>query len=285
MSRLINRDVVVTIGEVRIAARPKGDDDLIKPTLRVIFKVDRTRNRDTNSAEVSTWNLARKTRSLLQEENIGMIIEAGYVGSIRQIFSGDVANTETKREAVNWITTVQSGDGLVAYRSARLSESFGPGTGLGDVLKKLTRGMGIGLGNALEKIGEGNFRGGLTEFTTGLSVAGRVSDQLDRFLTTAGFEWSIQDGQLQVLRPGEATEVPDDEVVKISKESGLVGSPEVGEKGIVKARSLLQGDIVPGRPINIEAAEVNGFFRVDKVVHTGDTWGSDWFSDLEATPL
>ena len=282
MSRLINRDIVVTIGEVRIASRPEGDDDIVKPTLRVGFKVEKTTNRDTNSSVVDIWNLARKTRSLLQEENIGMIVEAGYVGSTRQIFSGDVANTETKRDSVNWITTVHSGDGLVAYRSARLSESFGPGTGLDDVLKKLTTQLGVGLGNALEKIGEGNFRGGLTEFTNGLSVAGRVSDQLDRFLTTAGFEWSIQDGQLQLLRPGEAT---DDEAVKLSKGSGLIGSPEVGEKGVVKARSLLQGDIVPGRPINIEAEEVNGFFRVDKVVHTGDTWGSDWFSDVEATPL
>jgi len=30
---------------------------------------------------------------------------------------------------------------------------------------------------------------------------------------------------------------------------------------------------------------MNGFFRVEKVVHSGDTWGSDWYSELEAKPI
>jgi len=283
MTALFTRDVAVTVGTLRIAARPEGNEEQVKPTLRMTFKVEKSLNRDPNKADLKIWNLSEKSRKAMQtEEKLPVIIEAGYVGNLQQIFSGNMEFSSSSRQGPDWITELQSGDGSQAYRSARISESFGPGTQLSALLKKAAEGLGVGLGNAVEKFDGGGFRGGLTELTKGASIVGRVSDVLDKFVTTAGFEWSIQDGQLQVLKPDETTS---DQAVRLTQESGLIGSPELGEKGRLKARSLLQGNLVPGRSVEVIAEQVDGFFRIQKTTHTGDTWGTPWYSDIEARPV
>ena len=156
------------------------------------------------------------------------------------------------------------------------------GTQLTQALRKLAEDMGVGLGNAIEKITAGNFRGGITEFTKGISLSGKTSDQLGKLLETAGLTYSIQDGQLQLLGPNDTLK---GQVVVLQQGTGLIGSPEIGEAGIVKARSLLQGTLMPGIKVNIKAKEVEGFFRIERSGFTGDTWGNDWYVDFEAKPL
>lgn len=280
---LFNRDFAVTIGTKRIAARQEGDKEEVKPTLRVAFKVEKSTNRDPNKATVAIWNLSPDSRATLQsEERIPVTIEAGYVDEIGQLFVGDLEFAASERQGPDWVTEFESGDGSRQYRSARINESLAAGTLLQDVLKKSSEALGLGLGNALEKIQSGDFKGGLQEFTTGVTLNGKASDILDKYMTAAGFEWSIQDGQLQVLRPNETTP---ELVPQLTFSTGLIGSPELGDAGKVRARSLLRSRLAPGSKVEIISTEVDGFFKIEKVVHAGDSWGNDWYSDLEAIPL
>lgn len=280
---LFNRDFAVTIGTKRIAARAEGDKEKVKPTLRVAFKVEKSTNRDPNKARVAIWNLSPDNRATLQsEERVPVIIKAGYVDEIGQIFIGDLEFAASERQGPDWVTEFESGDGSRQYRSARINESRAAGTLLQDVLKLSSEALGLGLGNALEKIQSGDFKGGLQEFTTGVTLDGKASDILDKYMTAAGFEWSIQDGQLQVLRPNETTP---ELVPQLTFGAGLIGSPELGEAGKVRARSLLRSRLAPGSKVEIISTEVDGFFKIEKVIHAGDTWGNDWYSDLEAIPL
>jgi hypothetical protein len=281
VSDLFNRDIAVTVGTLRIAARVQEGDALVaKPTLRVAFSIEKSLNRDPNKAEITIYNLNEEHRKGLQKK-LPCIIEAGYVGTMEKLFSGDVSYASHNRETTNWVSKLQSQDGGVQYTSARMSKSFGPGTQMSALLNQAASALGVGPGNASQAFG-GALRGGLTQFTKGVSVSGRVSDVLDKYVSTAGLEWSIQDGQLQVLQPKGTTQ---QQVISLTPDSGLIGSPELGEKGIVKAKSLLMGGLLPGRKVHIEAALVTGFFRIEKVKHYGDTWGTDWYSDLEAKPL
>lgn len=285
---LFNRDFAVTLNTVRISARPVFDRvaGTSRPTLRASFKIVKSTDSTANSAEVSIWNLAPDSRALIQKKNIPCVIEAGYVNNLVQIFSGQLFFGNHINQGTDWISQFQAGDGIEQIRLARVNESFKPGTAVSAVLEHVASKVGVGLGNAMEKIRGGDYRGGITEFTKGITVSGKAVDAMDELMYLTGFEWSIQDGQLQILREDEATE---EDAVKLSSSTGMIGSPEFAEdkdkKQFLRVRALLQGTLKPGRLVQVESRAVNGFFKAEKVTHVGDTWSDDWYSDVEARAL
>jgi len=291
VAELFNRDVAVTVGTWRVASRPEGVEDVAKPTLRMAFKVEKTNTRSVNKAELQLWNLSQQSRAAMQTKNQPVIIEAGYFGSLREIFAGTMDYGSSVRQGTDWVTTLQAGDGSYAVRSARINASLKPpGVNIRRVVETLAKSAKVGAGNLVDKFvaKSANARGGKTEFTKGVTLTGMVSDVVEEMAKTVGLEVSVQGGAYQALEPNETTE---DLPVALNLESGLVGTPELGEKGVIKARSLLNGDIFPGRRLEIIARlvggkfEINGFFKAVKVTHVGDTWGSDWYTDVEAKPL
>lgn len=285
MTSFFERDVVVVIDTLRIASRFEKTG-IEKSNLRVAFDVRRTPDRDPNTCEMKIWNLTDKTRSRIEElQKLNRLaqIEAGYVGQASEIFRGDINTVTNVRDGADWITTVNVGDGEQKYRSARINQSFNPGTNISQVVETLADTLGIGKGNLEEKLAEGNFREAVTQFTKGTVASGKASDELDTRLKSLGFEWSVQNGQLQLLRPKETNAR---QAFVLSASTGLVGSPEVGEKGIVKLRTLLIPSLIPGDSVKVLSREFqNTFFNVKNVTHMGDTWGNDWYTELEGTPL
>ncbi len=280
MTDLFNRDISVTIGTTKIAARVVENGQAVaRPTLRMAFSVEKSGASSPNKAELTVYNLNETHRQSLKETQ-PCIIEAGYVQQLEQIFSGDISYAASNKESTAWVTKIQLKDGGEKYASARINKSFGPGTQLTAVLNQAAKALGVGLGNSSTAFND--IVRGLKQFTKGVAVSGKVSDILDKYVSTAGLQWSIQDGQLQVLKPEETTQ---QQVLLLSPTSGLIGSPELGEKGIVKARTLLLGGLVPGRRVKFESLTVTGFFKLERVRHYGDTWGTDWYSELEAKPL
>ena len=281
MARLFLRDVSVQIGTVLIRSRVDAADQA-KPTLRVTFSIEKTGARHPNTCELAVYNLSKDNRTAVQQRLVPCIVEAGYAGERSQLFSGDLRFTTSKREGVDFVTNFTIGDGVKEYTSARFNENFGPGTAVRDIIEKIAGALGVGLGNVVEKLREGGFRAGFDEFTKGAVFSGQASEELDKLMRAVGLEWSIQNGQLQVLKPKETTKDP---AIALNKASGLIGSPELGEDGIVRGRALLQGQLSPGRLIKLESLLVDGFFKLTKTIHTGDTWGADWTTEFEGTPL
>jgi hypothetical protein len=248
--------------------------------LRVTFRIARDKKPEPNQGEISVWNLSRETRAKLADQKVPIEFQAGYGKDISQVFFGDIPadGISTVRDGPDWVTTFRAGDGGKAYRTARIQEAFGKGTKLADVLKKAAKQMGVGLGNALSKLADGDLSGAVTEMFGGVVLSGPVPRELDRLLRSYGYEWSIQDGQLQVIEQDGHT---DDEAVLLRPDTGLIGSPEPGKDGFTKVRSLLQPQILPGRRVKLETSNLDGFFVVAKVTHTGDTHGPDWYSECE----
>ncbi len=282
MTDLFNRDIALTVGTLRIASRDEVGLD--QAVLRIAFDVMLSRARDPNKATLKIWNLNEDSRNSIQEQDrLDVTIEAGFTGTLSQIFKGDMRFGNSTREGSDWITALEAGDGAKQNRSARVKASFAGGTKVTEVLKKAANALGIGTGNLEQVIAAGSKRIGMTEFTNGTVLTGKAADAIDNITKSMGLEWSIQGGQLQILEPNETTQ---DEAVLLSTGSGLIGSPTAGEKGRVKARSLLQPDIFPGRKVQIQSALFEGsFFKTEKVKHAGDTWSTNWFSDMELKPI
>lgn len=279
MGDLWNRSFVLNLGGTRVASETV--DGARNELLRVVFKVEASLTKSANTADIAVYNLAEPTRAKVSDKGILTTLEVGYSGAISQIFGGKLEAGKSVRDGVDWITSFQSTDGGRELRSARINISF-KNINLTEAFTKVAETMGLGLGNALEKIREGNIRGALETFSNGIVLSGPSQKQLDRLAKTFGYEWSVQNGQLQLLGPNDAIE-PGDAII-IDSSHGMIGSPESGENGIVEVRSLLIPQLTPGRVVALSSKQISGFYRVDKVIYQGDTRGKDWYADLELKP-
>jgi hypothetical protein len=278
VANLFDRYWRVTVGDKQIDA------------LRVEFKVTRTLSATPNPLELTISNLSADTRAKLQPKGAVVELVAGYKGTAELIFRGDVRTIDHLRRGSEWATKILSGDGERAWNSARINESLAPGAKMSDAIMRSVSAFGINAGNAVREVAAGGFRGGLDQFSSGVVLHGPVKDVLGGLLESAGLDWSIQDMQLQLLRPGAVTE---EQAILLSPETGLIESPETGAPdqkgnttGITKMRSLLQPGMRPGRQIRLQSFSKSGFYRCEKVVHVGDSHAiTPWYSEIEARPL
>lgn len=251
--------------------------------LRVQFNVKKTGGKEPNTAEVTVTNLSPRHRADLQTKGVRFLLQAGYDTSIGQLFAGDIRTIDHVRDGANWNTVLRSGDGERAWRWAWVNESFVAGTPASQVIEALGRALGVGLGNLLSQAAKAT-----EQYVSGYVAYGPASRELDKVLRAHGFTWSIQDGELQILREGETAGVL---VPELSPDSGLVGSPEMAapeKKGgapLLKARCLLRPAIRPGGTVVLKSQRHNGSFLVRKVEHVGDTAGGDWYTNWQGTAL
>jgi hypothetical protein len=250
--------------------------------LRVQFTITKTITKEPNTIEVRVTNLSEDSRSQLQAQGTRVALFAGYEGQpLGQIFTGSSRTIDHVHEGPEWVTKIQCGDGELPYQFATVIKSYAPGTAIKQVLSDIVSSLKVDPGNALAQITK--LQG---QFASGYAMQGTASAALTSVLNGQGLEWSIQDGKLQVLAPNTVT---NEKAVLVNAQSGLIGSPEhgtptkIGGPGVLKFKTLLNPLLHPGRQVYVESRYIQGgYFGLQKVVHTGDTMGGDWYSTCEA---
>lgn len=256
--------------------------------LRCAFKVTKSLEQTPNQCVLTVYNLSKDRRAQLQKKGTKVFLQAGYTGTVRQIFSGDARLVQSKQQGPDWMTEFQCGDGERAYRFARFSETYRPGTSVEQVVRALAAALNIDASNAVQQVTNARGPAGLDQFVYGYAYHGKASDALGEILRSVGLSWSIQDGKLQVL---SSTDVAQGQVVVISKESGMVDSPVFNtpkdEEGAptLSVKTLLQPAILCGGSVEIRSESVNGQFKVLSLTHEGDTNGGPWHTSLELEAL
>jgi len=279
VARRFNRDFEIIAGPLTI--RPRTETGAAQTALACKFAVVKSPSVAANTAELTLWNLTVEHRTKLQETGLEVVVKAGYVEELAQLFRGDIERTSIERDAVNWLTRIELGDGTAAMKSSRINASFRGGQSPGDMLKTAAEALGLDIGNLDEKVRTNGARSVLSEFINGFVLSGKTSDVVDKLAASLGLQFSVQDKRLQFLATGEALPEPP---VPLSAATGLVGSPSIGEDGTVDATALLHPTVTPGRLVKLETAIVTGTFIAGKVQHTGETWGQDWTTRMELLP-
>jgi hypothetical protein len=258
-------------------------DDLQVKDLRVAFKVTKTLGKEPNSCEVTITNLSETTRARLRGIGSMVGVFAGYGEQVQQLFSGAARRINHIHERPEWHTTVECGDGEQGFLWGRVSESFKAGTRWKDVVRAVAKSFVTDQGNLEDKLA------GLNDtMVNGYTAHGRSVAVLDKLLKGRQLSWSIQDGRLQLLGPGEANT---DSITVLTPDTGLVGSPafcspsKKGDPDVLKVRALLQPQLRPGSRIRIQSGVISGQFRVSELRHEGDTHGQPWYTDIEAHAL
>jgi len=260
--------------------------------LRVVFRVAPTVNNKPNPADLQIYNLSETGRAAVSERGAAVRLSAGYAGTGEQVlFTGQVIYSTHDRPGPDWVTTIVAADGDAQW-SKYISKVYRGSTSARTVVRALADAMGIAVpATALAALS--------AQQLDGVAMHGLAHRELETVLRSAGFEWSIQGGVLQILRKGAATL---DAPILLSPSSGLIGVPSIAyatkkrdlrfytdpskapplPAATVTATSLLQPGLRPGRLVEIQASQAAGRYRVESVVHTGDTHGSAWHSEIKA---
>jgi len=263
----------------------------------IAFKIERTIAARPGHLELTLYNLTADHRheilkaprrqyfgSALGERRPGTLVElsAGYADERPVIFRGDLRRARQTREAPEWMVTVEAGDGGFALRNARIARAFAADTALADVVTALADAMGVNEGNARDAVAEAELGRVGALFPEGHVAHGPAADALTSLCRSAGLEWSVQNGVLQILRRGQALQRS---AIVVSASTGMVGSPERTSRRKAKVKTLLIPGLQPGALVELSSAVINGTYRVGHMSIAGDTRGGDWYAELDLTDL
>jgi hypothetical protein len=259
---------------------------LIESPLRILFEVKKTLAKTPNSCTVTMRNLAPSTRAALQDKPLYAVLSAGYDGVNQQLFAGNIMHAVSTLKAPLWETKIQLGDGGRAYAYAYHSKSYKPGVTVYQVLSDAAQTMGLPLPSEIKQTPELR-----QPLPSGLSLNGFTRDTLTTVLAPYGYNWSVQDGRLVVLRDGQ---LRSSEAYVIDQSAGMIESPElsvpkkVGDPVELTVKTLLYPGLSVGSLIQLKSDTINGQFRIKELEAKGDTravGSSSYYTQTKATPI
>ena len=229
------------------------------------FRVPFSTSKDPDISEVQIYNLSKDSISSIQSKAY-VILNAGYKGNIGNILSGKIENIFTEWQGVDKITTLKISDGGLEWRNAKIQKTYQAGSTSKYIMSDLASMLGL-------EIAEINPKKDIT-YQLGKTVSGSIEQALKRLAQDTDSKMYIDKGRIYIRDGKKGTETG----FLLNSDHGLTGSPEKieeeSEKGkkIVKykVQSLLNHKISTDSIIQIQSKTVNGNYRVESGIHTGD---------------
>ena len=275
---LYNRTAVLDIGKPgEIGKRIKN---------RIRFKIEKSSSSETNKAILEVFNLSSETAAMLESSNTIARLFVGYGDFQEVIFIGNIMQPVTQSESgSDLITRINAGDGETSYVNSTIELNMQRGEPISKAFESAFSALDLDRG-ATKDIPK-------DQIMRGFSYSGTTSELLDRLSDTYKLHWSVQNNCIQThAKRGYVRE----EAVIVSPETGLMPGLSKANDYIV-GKVLLQAQISPGKPIKlISSSNVLGKFksgpeaqpedfRVDRVVHMGDSEVGEWSTQFWATKI
>ena len=235
--------------------------------------------RSPNTAHIRIYNLSSDHLRQLASGNgskFPVVLTAGYKGTSDTVFSG------TARYA--WADNMPEGGTVLNIRSGDLEEAClsrvaapaAPKTSVQQALPLLAGAMGAGTGNLTQALGQ--VAGSLIQSVRPGALFGSAMDRMTEVTKSAGLTWSIQNGDCQFLPLGKSL---GNQAFEIGPDSGMVGSPSVDNKGLLKFETLLIPGLGPGMAVKLNAAFVKGYFRIERCEWNLSTFANNFYMRCE----
>lgn len=278
-------------------------DGLAVEALRVGFTIEKDLKPTPNTAEIAIYNLDRRTRDKFHHHKaVPVVVEAGYAQTGMSIlFVGEMREAFSRPEADGtWATILRAGDGDGSLRGARSRTGLRPGISVERVIGDQFKELAVGMGNAYTELKQQIAKRDVDVARLGEALAkgftggGSAADAAKRAAEAAGLEYSVQDGQLQVLKKGQVLAT---RATVLAPETGLEGSPEIDAQGTMHCRARILPGLFPGYPLQVtrySRADLAHFaatgvgvldddtvYRIEKTRFVGDNFGDDWGAELD----
>lgn len=255
-----------------------GDLEL---SLRVQFNIDKEMTENgAGKCEVKIFNPSKEHLAEFESDTGEKLLTvyAGYDGINKMLFTGKVLFAITEQSGPDIIVTCQMVPGQKALTGTylKVENATTDGQILQAVLNSLRTAGGVVKGHISSAVMAALDAGK----HSGFSDIGTTAKFLNLITKRHKLRWAIHNNELNIYSAGEY-EAP--EMIQVDAESGMIGIPSKTQTNQYKVRTLLNGDIVPGRRIRVESKvhPLKGDLKVIKVTHVGDTLEGDWYSDAE----
>ncbi len=267
--------------------------------LRCTFRVCKSPS-FPNYSDVTIWNASQEVFDEIINAGTRVIIEAGYEdtiygkGAYGIIYDGNVIQTIWDRpNVVDWTLTMHCVDGDLFWNNNFISMSFGANQDMVDMVSQMCQ-------NAMTPAEVGfmspDLRG--TSLPRGKVFFGEPKYYLRQFAAREHAQANMKDGKVNIGKVDDQSLAPQDAPV-LSPKTGLVGTPQQTQDGI-RFRCLLNPNLdftYPYQLVKLDPKVViqqtpivvpqlvprldrEGLYKVIRVIHSGDTRGNEWYSDI-----
>lgn len=306
-----NRQIRVTIGV-------PGQGGMVVEDLKIKFTVDKDITQETNKATVEIWNLTADNQELCEQPDSVVMIEAGYKedGGTKRLFSGYVIAAYTKNDGSNTITRIEGSDGQVPIRDTILSIGYAAGVNGRQIANDIASKMGLAI-NIAPDVEFFDFASGFSFVGKGREALNKVCDasglnwsiqnnqiQIIYNDGITGTFANVFDSDSGLLgspeRRVKAARKADDQLYRDALKAANATTPTLTKKGKPrkqrtkkkkreckkkkaqwKIETLLSPSSNPGDAVKVVSRYVSGWFRIESITHTGETFGGEFKSEME----
>lgn len=243
--------------------------------LHVAFSIQKADLQSQNTAKVSIWNLNKQHLAELDKDDCILTLKAGYGSVMPLIFTGVVTYATTSLDGADRCTEIELVDNRIEIRDTYVSLSYTGKVNTKTLIQDAADQMGVAV--------TFSYNAEFADLPNGFSFVGPAKNVLTKACDSSGLKWSIQNGVLQVKKPGD---VMSKEVYVLSPDSGLLGIPKrvqiSNDKGTSAAQRGWDVEYLMNAAINIddyvrlESKTVTGFFRVYSLEIDGDNVDGSW---------
>lgn len=251
--------------------------------LRIRFDIDKNMVGSSNKSKIEVYNLSQQSRQNIKKGYL-VQLKAGYNGLVTGIFTGNVLplGLSSTRSGPDIITSFECGDGESAITFARLDKGYPAGTALAEILQDVATAMSVATSYQPVGVAAGIAIGiPNVTYNKGFVAEGACRETLDKLLKPQNLEWTVQDGNLNIIPVGKTN---GQTAVLVSKDTGMIGVPS--DNGtFTQFTSLLNPRLVPGALVQLisENTALNKFYKIRRSHFEGDSHDSKWQVSCEAT--
>lgn len=259
--------------------------------LRVEFEVTKSLVGYPNLGFIRIYNLKEDHRNQIEERFSSVQLFAGH-DDLVLIFSGDIINVIHRYIKPDLVTEIYGGDSFRLLNESVVNTTIPAGSSMQDAMNILineAEGLAKGITEGLQ-----NCLSGKQSILKSIKVTGNLKEWFLNFARDCGFDYSINDGVIETtVKDHPLSDLPP---VVINQNTGMIGSPERTDYGVTVKNLLLPG-LKLGRQIEIKAITTElsvgnlfyrkvppvrneGVYRIDKLIHTGDTRGDTWQTEI-----
>lgn len=239
--------------------------------LKVTFEIEKTIDNKPNPGKIVIWNLSKENQNRILSGEYHLVkLHAGY-DTLRLIYAGDIVKKKIRREGLDMLMELECGDGHTDYRKASIAVTIAAGATDADIIKTAAGTMTNTRPGTVDKMPP-------RALPRAKVLVGNTREVLNKVTKNADADWSIQDGELMVLRPDS---ILAGEAILLSEETGMIGSPDDTDNGLGMS-CLLNPALRIGGLVRVESmiTSYNGDYKITHIQHSGDSHGGSWISKL-----
>lgn len=280
----VNRQYTLQIGQ--------GKGSGIEITgLHITFKVNKgsDNKRRTNKATVKIYNLSEEHQKYIEAPFVECVLSVGYIGAgMHRLFAGQVTVAGTEKEGTETVTELQIDTLYTELNHKTISKTAPAGVSVKGVIENLVK--------SVDGVSRVVFSGkNITRsFVDGYPMSGSARQILNEIGEAFELEWQVDDGIMYIQDAGTSYMTNNSKAFLISEASGLLDRPyfdqiekQRGKKDKLRAarnglklKILLNPSIVAGSIVKIEYGDKTGFYKVERLTHSGEYFGNTWETEL-----